>query len=165
MDFSGIRKAISDAVGDDLAKRFEIIGFDACLMGTLEIAEALKDVGRYLAASQDIEPGGGWDYTSLLNFIAANPSADGAAIGKAIAEGYLAKVKVVDERNTIRTRRTRSLSRRPISRRFRVCVPHWRLLSNKLKVFWRAGQTAVDYRLGREDRRVVADLPISSPPI
>ena len=93
MDFSGIRKAISDAVGDDLAKRFEIIGFDACLMGTLEIAEALKDVGRYLAASQDIEPGGGWDYTSLLNFIAANPSADGAAIGKAIAEGYLAKVK------------------------------------------------------------------------
>ena len=96
MTFSVIRKAISDAVGDDEARRFELIGFDACLMGTLEIAEALKDVGRYLAASQDIEPGGGWDYTSWLNFIAVNPSADGAAIGKAIAEGYLAKVKASD---------------------------------------------------------------------
>ena len=92
MTFSAIRKAISDAVGDDQTRRFELIGFDACLMGTLEIAEALKDVGRYLAASQDIEPGRGWDYTSFLNFISGNPSADGAAIGKAIAEGYLAKV-------------------------------------------------------------------------
>ena len=44
MTFSGIRKAISDAVGDDQARRFELIGFDACLMGTLEIAVALKDV-------------------------------------------------------------------------------------------------------------------------
>jgi len=101
MTFSGIRKAISDAVGDDQAKRFEVIGFDACLMGTLEIAEALKDVGQYLAASQDIEPGGGWDYTSFLNFIVSNPSADGAAIGKAIAEGYLAKVKVSDAKSKL----------------------------------------------------------------
>ncbi|MBS1230377.1 MAG: hypothetical protein H6R17_3654 [Proteobacteria bacterium] len=99
MTFSDIRKAISDAVGDDQARRFEVIGFDACLMGTLEIAEALKDVGRYLAASQDIEPGGGWDYTSFLNFIVSNPSADGAAIGKAIAEGYLAKVKASDAKS------------------------------------------------------------------
>ena len=100
MTFSSIQKAISDALGDDEAQRFELIGFDACLMGTLEIAEALKDVGRYLAASQDIEPGSGWDYTSFLNFIVGNPSADGAAIGKAIAEGYLAKVKAADAKNS-----------------------------------------------------------------
>lgn len=99
MTFNAIQKATSDALGDDQARRFELIGFDACLMGTLEIAEALKDVGRYLAASQDVEPGGGWDYTSFLNFIVSNPSADGGAIGKAIAEGFLAKVKASDAKN------------------------------------------------------------------
>lgn len=57
----------------DAGVTFEWIGFDACLMSTLETAWALRDCAEYLIASQDYTPGGGWDYTGWLNALAENP--------------------------------------------------------------------------------------------
>lgn len=45
---------------------FELIGFDACLMGTLETAYTFKDDADYLLASEELEPGDGWWYTGFL---------------------------------------------------------------------------------------------------
>lgn len=42
--------------------KLEIIGFDACLMGSVEIAYALSDFASYLISSQDVIPAWGWDY-------------------------------------------------------------------------------------------------------
>lgn len=45
--------------------KFELIGFDACIMSNLETAWCLKDYANYLVASQETEPGTGWDYSFL----------------------------------------------------------------------------------------------------
>lgn len=44
---------------------FEFIGFDACLMATYDTVLALRDDAHFLVASQELEPGSGWDYSAL----------------------------------------------------------------------------------------------------
>lgn len=41
------------------------IGFDACLMGSIETAAVLAPYARYLVASEEVEDGNGWDYSFL----------------------------------------------------------------------------------------------------
>lgn len=71
-------------------KSFETIGFDACLMGSMEVASMLTKHANYMVASEELEPGAGWEYTTWLNAIQANPSITGNALGKVIADSYLA---------------------------------------------------------------------------
>lgn len=47
-------------------QKFDIIGFDACLMSMLEIADIAKDYAHILVASQEVELGTGWNYQSIL---------------------------------------------------------------------------------------------------
>lgn len=47
---------------------FSLIGFDACLMGTLEVASALSPYTDTLIAAPETEPGTGWDYSFLADF-------------------------------------------------------------------------------------------------
>ena len=69
-------------------KKLAFIGFDACLMATAEMAVITADYAGYLIASQDLEPGDGWDY-SFLSVLNA-PGLDGAEIGRAVADAYMA---------------------------------------------------------------------------
>jgi len=43
------------------------VGFDACLMSSIEVAYAFYEYAEYLIASQEIIPGWGWDYAFLGN--------------------------------------------------------------------------------------------------
>jgi hypothetical protein len=87
---SGISHALSK-VSTDLNVKFEIAGFDACLMATGEVAASLASSSRYMVASQDIEPGSGWDYTPFLKYVSDNPNVSGEDIGREIARTYVAK--------------------------------------------------------------------------
>jgi len=53
---------------------FDWIGFDACLMATLETALVCNDYADYLIASEETEPGTGWDYTGWLTELSNNTS-------------------------------------------------------------------------------------------
>lgn len=48
-------------------RKVDVIGFDACLMASSEVAHELKDQANYLVASEETEGGDGWRYTSFLN--------------------------------------------------------------------------------------------------
>ncbi|ASQ91239.1 hypothetical protein CHL67_10240 [Prosthecochloris sp. GSB1] len=48
------------------AEPLGLIGFDACLMGTAEVAYEMKDYARTMAASMNLEPGAGWDYEAIF---------------------------------------------------------------------------------------------------
>ncbi len=76
-------------------KKFDIIGFDACLMATLETAHTVNPYAKYLVASEELEPGHGWDYTNILSAIKSNPSIGGSALGQVIADGYKAHALAV----------------------------------------------------------------------
>lgn len=69
----------------------EAIGFDACLMATLEVASALSPYARYMVASEESEAGDGWDYTAFLSYLAQNPQADGQQLGRVICDTFYEK--------------------------------------------------------------------------
>jgi len=76
---------------------FEFIGFDACLMATLETAQTLAPFARYMVASEELEPGSGWDYLAIGQFLNANPGADGAQLGQVIADSFLLSNQLLGE--------------------------------------------------------------------
>ncbi len=76
------------SVYDEMTEPFEFIGFDACLMGTAETAAVLSTHAKYMVASEETEPGNGWDYKAVGDYMAEHPECDGAELGKAIADSY-----------------------------------------------------------------------------
>ncbi len=80
-------KALNDSY-DCMTEKFEFIGFDACLMATLETANILVPYANYMIASQETEPGGGWDYTALSSYLSYAPDTDGLELGKQLGEAY-----------------------------------------------------------------------------
>lgn len=75
-------------VSNNMTDRFEFIGFDACLMGTLETANVLATYANYMYGSQELEPGGGWDYTAIGSALANNPEYNGAQLGEVLCDAY-----------------------------------------------------------------------------
>lgn len=71
------------------APPIDVVGFDACLMGTIDTAHAFMDVSRYLVASEEMEPGDGWSYTDWLKALGRNPGMDGAQLGQEICDSYI----------------------------------------------------------------------------
>ena len=56
-----IRTALSQVYRPNTSKpAFDIIGFDACLMSTLEVTNALDGFADYYCLSEESEPGDGW---------------------------------------------------------------------------------------------------------
>ena len=72
-----------------LKKKFDIIGFDACLMASIEVAAVMSDYADYMVASEEIEPSGGWDYKTFSESITNNN--DSLAIGKIICDSFMDK--------------------------------------------------------------------------
>lgn len=68
---------------------FDLIGFDACLMSTLELARAVTPSADYMLASESIEPTHGWDYVAFIGYISENPEASAEEIGRVIIDSYL----------------------------------------------------------------------------
>ena len=69
--------------------KFEMIGFDACLMGGLETACAFYDSADYLIASEDFESGRGWEYQNWLTVLGMNSSTPMEDIGKIIVDDFV----------------------------------------------------------------------------
>ena len=96
LDLTEIDSALNDAIGG-LGKKFDFVGFDACLMGTVETANVLATFADYMYGSEEVEPGSGWDYTAIGDYLAAHPDADGAALGKTVADSFLKACKEEDQ--------------------------------------------------------------------
>ncbi len=69
---------------------FDWIGFDACLMATLETAMVCNNYADYMIASEESEPGTGWYYTDWLTQLSKNTSASTESIGKTIVDTFVA---------------------------------------------------------------------------
>jgi hypothetical protein len=85
----------AEAAGID---RFELIGFDACLMGHVEVLAAMAPHANYVVASQEVEPALGWAYASFLGQLVDDPAMDGAGLGAAIVDSYIDQdQRIVDD--------------------------------------------------------------------
>lgn len=79
-----------DAVwpADADAPALELVGFDTCLMATVDVASVFQAFSKYLVASQEVEPGNGWLYSGWLQKLAEDPSMEGDDLGIAICNTY-----------------------------------------------------------------------------
>ncbi|MDO4403796.1 MAG: clostripain-related cysteine peptidase [Atopobiaceae bacterium] len=68
--------------------KFDIIGFDACLMQDLDVAAALEPYADYLLASEEVEGGFGWCYTSAFGMLAENPGMPSEEFGHEMIACY-----------------------------------------------------------------------------
>lgn len=84
MTLAGINTAFRDA-----GVKFDFIGFDACLMATVENALMLEQYGDYLIASEETEPGVGWYYTNWLTALSKDTSMPTVEIGKRIVDDFI----------------------------------------------------------------------------
>lgn len=80
----------------DTGSTLDFIGFDACLMASLETAKVISGSGYYMVASEETEPGQGWDYESMLNAIGEDPSMQGDVLGQVICDAFLDKCLRLD---------------------------------------------------------------------
>ena len=87
LDIIEIDEALT-GVHDQLSGKFEFIGFDACLMGTIEVANMLVPHANYMVASEELEPGYGWDYTGLGEYLDEHPTCSGKELGTVIADVF-----------------------------------------------------------------------------
>lgn len=68
----------------------DIVGFDACLMGMIEIAYQIKDLADVMVASEEVEPLDGWPYDDILSSLTSDPAMTSSALATEIVTDYIA---------------------------------------------------------------------------
>lgn len=71
-------------------RKLDFVGFDACLMGSLENMTVWSEFADYYVGSEELEPGDGWDYHFLSTL---NKTKDPKRITSAIVDSYSAYYK------------------------------------------------------------------------
>ncbi|MBQ0078606.1 MAG: hypothetical protein KBS66_01770, partial [Eubacterium sp.] len=84
LSIAGIRKGFKNS-----GAHFDFVGFDACMMGTIETAYALHDYADYMIASEETEPGTGWDYRNWLAELSADPGMSMKDLSKLIINDFV----------------------------------------------------------------------------
>lgn len=88
MSIGGIRRAL-ETTQNNTGNTLDLLGFDTCYMGTSEVFTEFSGVAKVLVGSQDTEPGDGWDYKRILEYLADNPhTVDEERLGKIIVQTY-----------------------------------------------------------------------------
>ncbi|MGY1752060.1 clostripain-related cysteine peptidase [Blastococcus sp. SYSU D01042] len=87
-----LRDGITDGLDRAGLDRLDLLGFDACLMATYETASTLAPVADRMIASQELEPGHGWDY-GAFQVAADDPDVDVDTLSAAIVDGFAAQAQ------------------------------------------------------------------------
>lgn len=69
--------------------KFDFIGFDACLMATVETALTMSQYADYLIASEETEPGVGWYYTDWLTDFGKDTSKPTIQVARNIVDSFV----------------------------------------------------------------------------
>ncbi|WP_457681487.1 clostripain-related cysteine peptidase [Thermovibrio sp.] len=81
---------VVDSLKDLNSKGYKVnlIGFDECLMGMVEV---FYDAGQFsdaVVASEALEPGEGWNYQKLFSSLVSNPTVDPYQLGNLVVDSY-----------------------------------------------------------------------------
>jgi hypothetical protein len=81
-------------------EKFEMLGFDACLMGQIEVFGSLYPYSNYMIASEEVIPSYGWSYAAWLGQVAQNPVMDGGGLSDAVISTYVVNDTALTELRT-----------------------------------------------------------------
>jgi hypothetical protein len=83
-----LQQALATAQAQLDGLSLDLIGFDACLMGQLDVLLSVAPYGHTAVASPELEPNDGWDWAAWLNRAHADPQLDGPGLARAAVETY-----------------------------------------------------------------------------
>lgn len=83
-----LNEALKTAMG--AAPKLDILGMDACMMGTAEVGHHVRDGARYLIASEDTVPLNSWPYARILTTLHKRPDMSPEELSVSIVREYLA---------------------------------------------------------------------------
>ncbi len=81
--------ALTQALPQAGVDKLDLIGFDACLMGQLDVFQTLAPFANFAIGSEELTPGSGWDYRAILGQLADEPAMDGARLAQQIAANFV----------------------------------------------------------------------------
>jgi hypothetical protein len=101
IDVLELEDALDYAV-DLTGQRFDLIGFDCCLMGMVEFAHEMSEYADIMVASADWEQLDGWEYQSFLPQLITNPTNTNAKdIADNIIDGFATRYGTTGAANTL----------------------------------------------------------------
>ncbi|HZY45526.1 MAG TPA: clostripain-related cysteine peptidase, partial [Anaerolineae bacterium] len=84
-----INRALTAARQQTGIDKFDLIGFDACLMAQIEVFAMLQQHAKFAVASEETEPTLGWAYTNFLRALDRTPTMDGGQLANAVVDAYI----------------------------------------------------------------------------
>jgi len=87
LDMTELRSALSTVTGSGAAP-LDLLGFDAGLMGMIEVDQQVIPYASVRVGSQEKEPEEGWDYGPVLNTLASDPAISPLELGRTIVDAY-----------------------------------------------------------------------------
>ncbi len=85
---------ISSAFRSSQPGSFDLIGFDACLMASVEVAKVIAPHADYMIASEAVEPGHGWLWSTVVQLYAQEDSIVDA--GKGMVDNFVQDVHLYE---------------------------------------------------------------------
>ncbi len=87
LDLAGIGDALGRGLASSGRAKFDLVGFDACLMGNWETASVLAPHADFLIASEEVVPGHGYDYRAFGRLVEA-PATTPVELGKHLIASF-----------------------------------------------------------------------------
>ncbi|MFN8379542.1 MAG: clostripain-related cysteine peptidase [Anaerolineae bacterium] len=89
LELPEIGQALETARTDLGIDKFDIVGFDACLMAVADVAETLAPHVDYVLFSQEVIPSNGWEYFNSISAMQQNPDWDAFQVGSDFIDSYM----------------------------------------------------------------------------
>ena len=102
LSLNDIENAFSSTYSaDENHPPFDMITFDACLMGSIDTARCLQGYSSFFVASEDIVPGLGLGYSGWIKPLVDTPDMETGQLGKVICDAYMANCQKNDVADNI----------------------------------------------------------------
>jgi hypothetical protein len=85
LELARVAGEIAAAVGQPI----ELIGMDACLMASAEIAYELRGPARFVVASSELVPGHSWPYSRIYTDLKTTPDQGGHDLARQVVNRYV----------------------------------------------------------------------------
>jgi hypothetical protein len=79
---------VTQTVQEMIGQPLDLLGMDACLMATLEVAYQVRNSVRYVVASEELVPGHSWPYDTIFGDLRAHPTWAPAELAVHVVQQY-----------------------------------------------------------------------------
>jgi hypothetical protein len=85
LELERVVREVAGVIGQPL----DLLGMDACVMATLEVACQVREYVRTLVASEELVPGQSWPYDTILNALRAEPATSVRDLAALVVQHYV----------------------------------------------------------------------------